>query len=212
MLRPWEGLGYYRRARQLHAAAKVIVAEHEGDFPRDPSRSRQLPGIGRYTAGAILSIAFDAQQQPILEANTVRLFSRVDRLSRRPDDSMSSAKNCGICRDLASKNAGHTNQALMELGSGMCTPRQPRCLLCPVADLCPTRAAGLQAVIPASPRKLRYEDVHETAVVVRRRGRVLLRRCAEGERWAGLWDFPRFQVKPAGQGVGGEIIESVGSD
>ena len=110
---------------------------------------------------------------------------------------------------LPRKNVGQFNQALMELGSGLCVPRQPRCLLCPVADLCPTRAAGLQEVIPASPRKLRYEEVHETAVVVRRRGRVLLRRCAEGERWSGLWDFPRFQVKPGQQGVGGEIIGHV---
>jgi len=82
----------------------------------------------------------------------------------------------------------------MELGSEVCTPREPRCEACPVAMLCPTRAAGLQAVIPAAKKKTNYEDAFEACVVVWRNGKVLLRRCAEGERWAGLWDFPRFAI------------------
>ncbi|NLF69875.1 MAG: A/G-specific adenine glycosylase [Candidatus Anammoximicrobium sp.] len=194
VLRLWEGLGYYRRARQLHAAAKTILAEHGGVFPRDVQRIRALPGIGRYTAGAIASIAWDAPE-PILEANTIRVFSRL--LAYRGDP----ARNAGqrllwdfSASVLPAKHSGLFNQALMELGSEICSPRDPQCGRCPVASLCPTRRQGLQAVIPLPKRKTAYEDRHETAVIVRRGARVALRRCAPGERWAGLWDFPRVTV------------------
>ena len=192
VLRLWEGLGYYRRARQLHKAARVIVAEHDGVFPRDPGAVKALPGIGRYTAGAILSIAFDARE-PILEANTIRLFSRL--IAYRDDTTSTEGQRIlwGAAEDfLPRKNVGDFNQALMELGSEICTPRDPRCEVCPVAMLCPTRAKGLQNVIPAPKKKTNYEDAWEACVAVWRNGKVLLRRCEEGERWAGLWDFPRF--------------------
>jgi len=195
VLRLWEGLGYYRRARQLHAAAKQIVAEHGGEFPRDFAAVRALPGIGRYTAGAIVSIAFD-DPQPILEANTVRLFARL--LGYRGDVS----KPAGQARlwEFAAAllpprgSPGELNQALMELGSGICTPREPNCLLCPAREHCPTAASGAWREVPAPKAPKQYEDRLEAAVIVRRRGKVLLRRCGEGERWAGLWDFPRFTV------------------
>jgi A/G-specific adenine glycosylase len=190
----WEGLGYYRRARQLHAAAKIIVTEHDGDFPRGIQQIRALPGIGRYTAGAIASIAWDARE-PILEANTVRVFSRL--LGYRGDP----ARNEGqrllwnfSASLLPQRETGLLNQALMELGSEICHPRDPLCDRCPVGGLCPTKQQGLQAVIPLPKRKTAYEDRHEAAVVVRRGARVVLRRCAPDERWAGLWDFPRFPI------------------
>jgi A/G-specific adenine glycosylase len=194
VLRLWEGLGYYRRARQLHAAAKQIVADHGGVFPRDIEAVRALPGIGRYTAGAILSIAFD-QRQPILEANTIRLLSRL--LAYRGDPTSSAGQQ--LLWQLAEsllplRNCGQFNQALMELGSLICTPRDPKCDACPLQSLCPTRRNGLQNVIPAPKRQPRMEDLHEVAVIVVRRGQLLFRKCAEGERWAGLWDFPRFGV------------------
>jgi A/G-specific adenine glycosylase len=192
VLRLWEGLGYYRRARQLHRAAKVIVAEHGGRFPTDADAVRRLPGIGRYTAGAILSIAFN-QPLPILEANTVRLLSR---LLAFPGQTRSAAGQRLLWRAaetlLPRRHPGQFNQALMELGSQICKPRDPSCEKCPVVMLCPTHRDGLHEVIPARPPKPRIEDVREAAVVVRRRGRVLLLRCRDGERWAGLWDFPRF--------------------
>lgn len=194
VLRLWEGLGYYRRARQLHKAASIIVDEHDGMFPRDIQTIRSLPGIGRYTAGAIASIAWDARE-PILEANTVRVFSRL--LAYRDDPARNSGQKLlwefaeGL---LPRKNAGAFNQALMELGSEICTSRKPLCDQCPVRDLCPTNENGLQELIPASKKKTAYEDVTEATVVVRRRDKVLLRRCGDDERWAGLWDFPRFPV------------------
>lgn len=199
VLRLWEGLGYYRRARQLHAAARIVVAEHGGIFPAELAAVRALPGIGRYTAGAILSIARDARE-PILEANTIRLFSRL--LAYRGDPRRSAGQQLlwAFARALLPRrHAGAFNQSLMELGSTICRPRGPCCEACPAASLCRTRKNGWQTLIPAPRRGKRYERMHEAAVIVWRRGRVLVRRCAEGERWAGLWDFPRC-VRPQRRG------------
>jgi A/G-specific adenine glycosylase len=200
VLRRWEGLGYYRRARQLHRAARIIVAEHGGEFPRDPPAVRRLPGVGRYTAGAILSIAFDARV-PILEANTVRLLSRLSAYRADP----SSAAGQSVLWSLAEavlprREPGRFNQALMELGSEVCLGRAPHCGICPVASLCQANLQGLQREIPLKKAKPRPEAVREAAVLVRRRGRVLLLRWPEGRRWAGLWDFPRFALHQATAG------------
>jgi A/G-specific adenine glycosylase len=195
VLRCWEGLGYYRRARQLHEAARRVVAEHRGKMPEDIDLLKRLPGIGRYTAGAILSIGRD-QRQPILEANTLRLFSR---LIAYQDDPRSADGQRTLwdfaLRILPRRDVGRFNQALMELGSEICTPRQPRCDACPVSTLCPTHRHGLQGQIPVPARRPVYEDLHELAVVVWRGDRILLRQCRETERWAGLWDFPRFPIQ-----------------
>jgi A/G-specific adenine glycosylase len=194
VLRHWEGLGYYRRARQLHRAAQVIVADHSGQFPRDAEAIRSLPGIGRYTAGAIASIAWNARE-PILEANTIRLFCRLLAYGDDPSLGASQRVLWNFSADLLpARNVGDFNQALMELGSEICTPRSPNCDRCPARQLCPTRAAGWQEQIPPPKRKTKYEDTCEAALVVRRGGKVLLRRCGADERWAGLWDFPRFAV------------------
>ncbi len=194
VLRLWEGLGYYRRARQLHRAAGVIVNEHGGRFPRDPEAVRSLPGIGRYTAGAILSIAFD-DRRPILEANTTRLFARL--LAHRGDPQSADGNRLlwsMAAAVLPARGVGRFNQALMELGSRVCRGRAPRCEDCPVEPLCQARLEGLEGEIPPPKRMPPMEDRREAAVIVRRRGRVLLLRIPEGQRWAGLWDFPRFLV------------------
>ena len=194
VLRQWEGLGYYRRARQMHAAAKQIVSEHGGRFPRELTEILALPGIGRYTAGAIASIAFDTPA-PILEANTIRLFSRLVGYGGDPTNTAGQRVLWEFAEAiLPRRDSGTFNQALMELGSLVCTPKGPECTLCPVATLCPTLAAGWQDQIPRAKRRPKIEAVREAAIVVRGRGRVLLRRCAAGERWAGLWDFPRFAI------------------
>ncbi len=192
VLRLWEGLGYYRRARQLHKAAKQIVELHGGGFPDNAQEVDALPGIGRYTRGAILSIAF-GQRQPILEANTIRLDARLMAYEEDPTASAGQKLLWAFAEEiLPKKEVGDFNQALMELGSAICTPKAPKCLICPVASICPTRAAGLQDSIPLAKKKIQYEDLAETAVVVFKKKQVLLRRCKDGERWAGLWDFPRF--------------------
>jgi A/G-specific adenine glycosylase len=199
VLRLWEGLGYYRRARQLHAAAKVIVAKHGGEFPRSYEEVRALPGIGRYTAGAILSIGLD-QRLPILEANTIRVFSRLIALREDPRTSAAQARLWQVAEEiLPAERCGAFNQALMELGSELCTPKEPGCEHCPVAAQCAARAQGLTREIPLAAKKMKYEEIIETAVVIRRRSKFLVRECQPGERWAGLWDFPRFASQPAQQ-------------
>jgi A/G-specific adenine glycosylase len=194
VLRLWEGLGYYRRARQLHQAARVIQERHAGRFPSRLEDVRALPGIGRYTAGAILSIALD-ERLPILEANTIRLFSRLLASAADPASRDVQEKLWQFAGEiLPASRAGEFNQALMELGSLICKPREPACTTCPVAALCPTRALGKQHEIPRPKRGVRFEARHEACVAVWRRGRVLVRQCGPRERWSGLWDFPRFDV------------------
>lgn len=195
VFRHWEGLGYYRRARQMHRAAQVICAEHGGKFPRTLEEVLKLPGVGRYTAGAIVSIAFD-QRAPILEANTVRLYSRL--LAFRDETTSSAGQKLlwQFAEDLLpTNNCGSFNQALMELGSQVCTPRAPRCELCPLQAECAAFQAGCQEQVPQPKAKVAFEAVNEASVVVYRSGRVLLRRRESGERWAGLWDFVRFAVE-----------------
>jgi A/G-specific adenine glycosylase len=198
ILRLWEGLGYYRRARQLHAAAKKVVADFDGQFPHTVDDLRELPGIGRYTAGAIASIAFD-RRAPILEANTVRLLSR---LIAYRDDPLSPAGQrvlWQVAEEILPKsNVATFNQALMELGSLVCTPSEPKCDACPLSKLCAAQLDGAQHEIPRPKAPKRYTEVREVAVILRKNGSVLMRQCAADERWAGLWDFPRFAVKAEG--------------
>jgi A/G-specific adenine glycosylase len=201
VLRLWEGLGYYRRARDLHRAARQIVLEYGSRIPDDRATLQTLPGIGRYTMGAILSQAFD-QRLPILEANSQRVLSR---LFGRADDPRS-----GQARDwlwkaaealLPARQAGEFNQALMELGALVCFPVAPECSACPLTKLCVARRLGLQAEIPRLARTPEAILVQEAAVVVRRGAQVLLvQRSAQG-RWAGLWEFPHA---PLAQGEGHE--------
>ncbi|MCO6459663.1 MAG: A/G-specific adenine glycosylase [Pirellulaceae bacterium] len=206
VLRLWEGLGYYRRARQLHAAARRIVELHGGAFPREFDQVLDLPGVGRYTAGAVLSIAHDARH-PILEANTIRLFSRLLGSSLNPASAAGQRLLWALAEHiLPRRSVGQFNQALMELGSEVCTPRQPACTRCPLMTLCAACRLGRQEELPVSARPLRYEARHEAAVIARRRGRVLLRQCGPGEWWTGLWDFPRFQLPElAGPELAGEL-------
>lgn len=198
VLRAWEGLGYYRRARGLHAAAKQIVAEHGGQLPDDVPTLMKLPGIGRYTAGAIVSIAFD-KPAPVLEANTIRLFARL--LGVRDDATTSAAQKqmWQVASELLPQaDVARFNQALMELGSLVCTPREPDCPECPVSQWCGAYQSGDLAAIGATTKRVDYINVREAAIIIRKGAQVLVRQCAEGERWAGLWDFPRYAIDSEG--------------
>lgn len=207
VFRLWEGLGYYRRARQLHEAARRIVTEHGGAFPRSYDALRQLPGIGRYTAGAVLSQAFDLPL-PILEANTIRVFSRLLAFEGNPHASAGQELLWSLAEAvLPKKHAGKLNQALMELGALVCVNHTPRCDDCPVARLCRARQLGRQDSIPRPKPKPVFEPKHEAAVLVRRGKSVLLCRRPPGVRWAGLWDFPRFEVAAENEGdVAAELV------
>ncbi len=190
VLRLWEGLGYYRRARDLHRAAKELVAEHGGAFPSDPVRLRALPGMGRYTVNAVLSQAFD-RRLPILEANSLRvlcrLFGRTEDPRREPLRGWlwSAAEEV-----LPRRRVGAFNQALMELGALVCSPAAPRCGACPLRTKCQARRLGLQESIPRRAPAPETVRVEESAVVLRRAGRVLLVQRPGGGRWENLWEFP----------------------
>ncbi len=191
VLRLWEGLGYYRRARQMHAAAKIIVAEFHGIFPGDSESAQRLPGVGRYTAGAILSIAYD-RREPILEANTIRLFSRLLAYEGDADSTVGRETLWALAeRIVPQKSPGRFNQALMEIGREVCKSRNPDCDSCPLQPYCRARQLNKQNELPRRRPKKEITQCRETAVVVRRRGKILLVKREADERWAGLWDFPR---------------------
>lgn len=194
VLRLWEGLGYYRRAQQLHRAARQIVHEHGGAFPRDWITVRNLPGIGRYTAGAVLSIAFGLRH-PILEANSQRLLSRLIAYRKDPLAGDGQRLLWQLAETLLPRHhVGLFNQSLMELGNRICTVRAPTCPTCPLKTVCATNQQQLQAVIPYRKMKKKPTKVREAVVAVYKNRRLLLRQYPEGERWAQLWDFPRFPL------------------
>lgn len=190
VLRLWEGLGYYRRARDLLRTARLLAASHGGRFPDDPAALDGLPGLGRYTRNAVLSQAFD-RRLPILEANSRRVLCRL--FGRTGDPSRASEQRWlwdAAEALLPVRRVGDFNQALMELGALVCTPDAPRCSECPLADDCAARRLGLQDAIPANTPRPEPTEVREAAVVVRRGEQVLLlQRPAEG-RWASMWEFP----------------------
>ncbi len=207
VLKFWEGLGYYRRARQLHAAAKKIVEEHDASFPTTFDDVLALQGIGRYTAGAICSFAYD-QPTPIVEANTQRLYARLLKL-REPLDTRSSQTALWEFaeRILNKANPRLINYAVMELGALVCTPK-PNCDACPLQSMCPTSKENLQSVIPVPKKKIAYESRFELSFLVQdSQGRYLVRQCDDKDWWAGLWDFPRKAVLP--EDWGGESLPDV---
>jgi A/G-specific adenine glycosylase len=190
VLRLWEGLGYYRRARDLHHAARAIVAHHDGRFPDDAAALGDLPGLGRYTCNAVLSQAFD-RRLPILEANSQRVLSRLFGRAEDPRQGPARRWLWQAAEDiLPQRDIGTFNQALMELGALVCTPTAPRCSECPLAARCVARQLGQQETIPARTPPPETTRLQETAVVVWRDSTVLLAQRPLSGRWAGLWEFP----------------------
>lgn len=199
VLRLWEGLGYYSRARNLHRAARKLVDDHQATFPQDVSALEDLPGIGRYTAGAIASFAFD-RAAPIVEANTLRLHARLlgytgDPRSQEGQQQLWSWATQLVNAAPPSFGPGEINQALMDVGATVCTPQTPRCAECPLHRWCIAFSDGKQSEIPRPPARTEVTEVTDATVAIRHRGRYLLRQRSEEERWAGLWDFPRFTIK-----------------
>ena len=193
VLRLWEGLGYYSRARNLRKAAQAIVANGVS-FPESPEELQLLPGIGRYTAGAIVSFAFD-RPAPILEANTLRLYCRLLGFPGDPRSTSGQRLLWSFAEKLVPKKSpGEFNQALTDLGATICTPSEPRCDECPVATCCRALAEQTQAEIPRPARRPEITETSEAYVAIESSGRFLIYRRPEGQRWAGMWDFPRFEL------------------
>ncbi len=192
VLRMWEGLGYYSRARNIHKAARTIVSELDGEFPQDVTSLEALPGIGRYTAGAIVSFAYD-RPAAIVEANTLRLYSRLLGYEQDPRSSSGQRLLWQFAESiLPRKQPGTFNQALMDLGATVCIPADPQCHACPVKSGCRAFQSGTQDQIPVPQKRPELTDVTEAAVAIVHNEEYLLCRRPHGERWAGLWDFPRF--------------------
>jgi len=187
VLRRWAGLGYYQRARNLHRAAKDIVRRHDGRFPKKLEEALALPGVGAYTARAVLSIAY---QQPVavVDGNVARVLIRLLGLTRA--DANERSKLQPLADGLVSHaRPGDFNQALMELGSTLCLPRIPRCAECPLENLCAARRKGLERKLPRRARRRERPQVDLAVLVLRRGPRVLLVREAQGY-FSGLWHFP----------------------
>lgn len=197
VLAAWSGLGYYRRAKALHRAAKTLVLEREGAFPDDLDGWLALPGVGRYTAGAIVSIAL-GKRAPIVDGNVARVLARFHGMEADITKTRTSRELWRRAEEsLPRRGAGSYNQALMELGALVCTKSSPRCLVCPLAPDCAARRDGTTDVIPNTGRKARARDVTLGAALVERRGKLLLFRRLKPGLMKDLWEFPTWEC---GQG------------
>ncbi len=186
----WEGLGYYRRALNLHRTAQTLVKEYHARLPEDISLLRTLPGIGRYAAGAIGSIAF-GQDEPTLDGNIRRVLARYFNIT----EYIHTAASERILWKLAAGNlphghAGEYNQSLMDLGATICTPKKPDCAHCPLKDGCQAKVLGIQELLPRSLPRPAIPHHTVTAAVIRREGRVLIARRPGDSLLGGMWEFP----------------------
>ncbi len=190
VLKLWEGLGYYSRARNLHHAAQTVVREYGGKLPRTAEALRQLPGIGRYTAGAIASIAF-GERVPLVDGNVARVFARVFAITANIKEPRTLESLWQLAEKLLpERNPGDFNQALMELGALVCTPTNPRCETCPMRRVCIARARGLVNQLPNRGRPQTTEQIIVSAALLRRNGSLLMQRRPEHGLLAGMWELP----------------------
>ncbi len=201
VLKLWEGLGYYTRARNLQRAARHIIGEHDGRFPESFEAVLALPGVGRYTAGAICSIAFN-QPHPVLDGNVIRVLARVFAVKGNPRERATNKAFWRLAEQLVQAATetdrpdacSHLNQALMELGALICTPRQPDCPRCPWRRVCRARREGMVDQLPVRSPRAATAARHYFVFVVWQAGRVLVRPRPAGVVNAGLWEFPSVEV------------------
>ncbi|MGH2535997.1 MAG: A/G-specific adenine glycosylase [Candidatus Promineifilaceae bacterium] len=214
VLKLWEGLGYYARARNLQAAARTVAERHGGRLPSSARELARLKGIGPYTAGAIASIAFD-QPAPILDGNVIRVLTRLFDLKGNVATAATRRRLWQLAEEaLPESRPGDFNQALMELGQRICLPAAPRCLLCPLAELCLARQRGTELERPVRPPRKRppHHDV-SAGVIWDSAGRLLVTRRPARGLLGGLWDFPGGRCEPGESPAGAlrrEISEQLG--
>jgi len=189
VLKAWEGLGYYRRARNLHKAARVVRERHGGKIPHTSAELRSLPGVGEYTAGAVASIAF-GEAVAAVDGNVRRVFARIFDVAAPRQSWLRDRATELVDRD----RPGDWNQALMELGATVCLPRSPKCPECPITEWCAARHAGTQADRPAPPKRRTIPSAEIGLAVFHRQGTVLLERRPEAGILAGMWAFPEFTL------------------
>lgn len=194
VLEAWSGLGYYRRARHLHEAVRTVVREHRSRVPNDPEAFGRLPGVGRYTSGAVLSICFD-RPMAVLDGNVARVLARLEALPAAIRDPRGARRLWALADSLVPmRRPGDWNQAMMELGATLCTSRAPACGRCPVRTLCRARSLGrVDEFPPPGPRRA-AESVHRAVALIERRHRVLMVRH-EAALLTGLWEPPGVDLR-----------------
>jgi len=190
VLKAWQGLGYYRRAQYLHEAAKIVAREYQGQLPNQPEMLASLPGVGPYTAAALASIVF-GHPEPVLDGNSVRVLCRFFGIRGKPSLAQNRRRLRNLARHLMGRNSpGDFNQAMMELGAVVCTPRKPRCPDCPLVVAC--RAYQTQEVdlIPNRSRSRNLPHFHVAAGIIWNDGRILIAQRLPDGMLANLWEFP----------------------
>ena len=216
VLKMWEGLGYYRRARHLHQAARQVMERFGGEVPSAAEALGTLPGIGESTAGAIASIAFGARE-PVLDGNVKRILCRLYLLGEGPDSPPATRELWRLAgRLLPDREAGVFNQALMDLGAMVCLPRNPECGRCPVIQDCLARQSNAQDRIPVMAGRGKPLPHHDIAVgVIREGNRLLIERRRDDAMLGGLWEFPGSRMEPGETPAGcvaREVRETLGAE
>jgi len=195
VLKVWEGLGYYSRARNLHRASQIVSNHYHGEIPDQLKDLRTLPGIGRYTAGAILSIAFN-KEAPVLDGNVKRVLSRLFAIADSPVRGQTEGLLWHLSESLLPKgHASSFNQGLMDLGAMLCTPKEPRCSQCPLRDLCKGMASGDPERFPTKGLKKKIPHIEAVSAVILKNGRVLLQQRPPEGLLGGLWEFPNWKIE-----------------
>jgi A/G-specific adenine glycosylase len=199
VLNAWEGLGYYSRARNFHKAARIVVEKYNGKLPRDLNELRRLPGIGRYTVGALASIVF-GMDEPALDGNLKRVYARLFDVKQPVNSAEGEKILWKIAREnLPKGRAADFNQALMDLGAMVCVPKNPRCELCPLKRDCKAKARGVQHLRPVKMAKKAVPHyIHAAAVIVERIDNSLYAFLAQRPSrglLAGMWEFPNVRVE-----------------
>ena len=214
VLHAWEGLGYYARARNILKTARMIHNEFAGKFPTNIEEIRRLPGIGTYTAAAIASIAFGADEATI-DGNIRRVLARVKNIPEPLGSQEAEEKFRLVAGEILPKGkAGEFNQAMMDLGATICTPKQPKCETCPVQRFCLAFELGNQAERPVNPEKAVIPHFQVTAAVIQRQGRFLIAMRPSGGLLGGMWEFPGGKVEPGesdAEALVREIHEELGT-
>ncbi|WP_234396862.1 A/G-specific adenine glycosylase [Bacillus massiliglaciei] len=216
MLKAWEGLGYYSRVRNLHTAVKEVKESYGGAVPDDPKGISALKGVGPYTAGAILSIAY-GKPEPAVDGNVMRVLSRI--LLIREDIAKPKTRKTfeeAVRALISHEDPSSFNQGLMELGALICTPGKPACLLCPVRNHCQAFEAGIQSELPIKIQKKKSRDVPlVSAILTNEKGEILIHKRPSSGLLANLWEFPNFEMQttlqPKRDFYAGRFLEAYGA-
>ncbi|MCX6310883.1 MAG: A/G-specific adenine glycosylase [Bacteroidetes bacterium] len=195
ILKLWQGLGYYSRARNLHSAAKSIVSEHKGQFPETFLELKKLKGIGDYTAAAISSFCFN-EVQAVVDGNVYRVLSRIFGIDTPIDSTEGKKEFRELANELISqKHPGEFNQAIMEFGALQCVPKNPDCEKCPFVQFCVARKKKMIDVLPIKLKKTKVTNRYFYYLVIRHKGNVYLKKRTEKDIWRNLHDFPLIETK-----------------